>query len=389
MGARAAAGGRKAAAVPAAERIPLLDLPLQWKSLEKEILAELREVFREADFILGRRVETLEREIAALSGTRHAVACASGTDAILLVLRALGIGRGHEVVTTPFTFFATAGAVWNAGARPVFADIEEDSFNLDPRAAAAALTSRTRAVMPVHLFGRCASMAEFLALCAPRNLSVIEDAAQAIGASYRKFPAGSMGDAGTLSFYPSKNLGGAGDGGMVVTSIAPLAEHLRRARNHGQAARYDHRFVGTNSRMDGLQAAVLLAKLRRLDAWTEARGVRARRYGELLAGCPGIRLPAHLPAGAGRHAWNQYTIHAERRDALRAHLAERGIETAVYYPVPLHLQPCFASLGGRRGQFPRAERAAAEVLSLPVHPDLAEADQERVAAAIRGFHGKA
>jgi dTDP-4-amino-4,6-dideoxygalactose transaminase len=368
--------------------VPLLDLPRQWKSLEKEVLAEVKEVFREGDFILGKRVGELEKEIAAYCRSPHAVACASGTDAILLVLKALNIGPGHEVVTTPFTFFATAGAIWNAGARPVFADIEPNSFNLDPKAALAALTPRTRALLPVHLFGRCADMAAFLQMASKRRLSLVEDMAQAIGAEIRGLRAGSLGDAGTLSFYPSKNLGGAGDGGMVVTSWKELDARLRKARNHGQAARYEHEFVGTNSRLDGLQAAVLRAKLKRLDAWSDARAANAERYDAMFRGLSGVRTPAAIPRGEGRHVYNQYTLRCDKRDALRAHLDKAGIKTAIYYPVPLHLQRCFAPLGGRLGQFPEAERASREALSIPVFPELTEGEQERVVESVRGFYGR-
>jgi len=369
---------------PAPTKVPLLDLSRSWKSLEREVLAEVEAVFRDNDFILGKRVGALEREIASLCGAPHGIACASGTDAILLALKGLGVGPGHEVVTTPFTFFATAGAIWNCGARPVFADIEPDSFNLDPRAAVAAFTKRTRAVLPVHLFGRCASVGPILESTGRRGIAVIEDMAQAIGAEHRGLRAGSLGDAGTISFYPSKNLGGAGDGGMVVTVHAELDAWLRRARNHGQAERYEHLFVGTNSRLDGLQAAVLRAKAKRLDAWSEARAANARRYAEALADCPGVRTPA--PDPDGRHVWNQYTIRCERRDALKEHLDRAGVGNAIYYPIPLHLQRCFSALGGRRGQFPHAERAAREVLSIPVYPELTGAEQEAVVAAIRGFY---
>jgi dTDP-4-amino-4,6-dideoxygalactose transaminase len=371
-----------------ATKVPLLDLSRQWASLEKEVLAEVRAVFRESDFILGGRVDALEKEIAAYCRTPHAVACASGTDAILLVLRGLGIGSGDEVVTTPFTFFATAGAVWNAGARPVFADIDAGTFNLDPAAAAAATTARTKAVMPVHLFGRCADMAAILELASKRRIAVIEDMAQAVGAEFRGLRAGSMGDAGTLSFYPSKNLGGAGDGGMVVTPWKSLDGKLRMARNHGQAQRYEHEFVGTNSRLDGLQAAVLRAKLKRLDAWSAARASHAARYDALLKGLSGVKTPPPVPAKEGRHVYNQYTLRCANRDALREHLAKNGVGTAVYYPIPLHLQRCFASLGGRKGQFPRAEKAAAEALSIPVFPELTEGEQAHVAEKIREFYGR-
>jgi len=366
-------------------KVPLLDLSRSWKALEKEVLAEVAGVFRENDFILGKRVGELEKEIAAYCRTPHGIACASGTDAILLALRGLGVGAGHEVVTTPFTFFATAGAIWNCGARPVFADIDPAAFNLDPRAAVAAITRRTRAILPVHLFGRCAPLAPILEATSRRGIAVVEDMAQAIGAEHRGLRAGAMGDAGTISFYPSKNLGGAGDGGMIVTVHAELDAWLRKARNHGQAGRYEHHFVGTNSRLDGLQAAVLRAKLRLLDSWSDARARNASRYGEMLKGCPGVVLPN--PDPDGRHVWNQYTIRCERRDGLKEHLAKQGVGTAVYYPIPLHLQRCFAGLGYREGQFPHSERAAREVLSLPVFPELTEAEQEYVSRRIHEYFG--
>ncbi len=365
-------------------KVPLLDLSRQWKGLEEEVLAEVRRVFAEQDFILGQRVEALEKEVAAYCAAPHGVACASGTDAILLTLKALGAGPGDEVVTTPFTFFATAGAIWNCGARPVFADIEPGSFNIDPAAAEAAMGPKTKAILPVHLFGRCAAMGPLLEAAARRRIPLVEDMAQAIGAEWRGRRAGSMGDAGTLSFYPSKNLGGSGDGGMVVTSRKDLEETLRRARNHGMSRQYLHEFVGTNSRLDGLQAAVLRAKLRRLDAWSGARAANARRYDERLAGLQGVRTPE--PSTEGRHVYNQYTIRCERRDALKEHLGKNGIGTAIYYPVPLHLQPCFASLGLKEGAFPESERAAREVLSLPVFPELTGEEQETVVARIREFY---
>jgi dTDP-4-amino-4,6-dideoxygalactose transaminase len=373
-------------AKPAA--VPLLDLSRSWKSLEKEVLAEVKEVFREGDFILGKRVAELEREVAAYCRTPHGIGCASGTDAILLVLQALNVGRGHEVITTPFTFFATAGAIWNAGAKPVFADIEAATFNLDPRATLAAVTPRTRALLPVHLFGRCADMAAFLQMASKRKIAVVEDMAQAIGAEVRGLRAGSLGDAGTISFYPSKNLGGAGDGGMVVTSYPEIDARLRKARNHGQSRKYEHEFVGTNSRLDGIQAAVLRAKLKRLDAWSDARADHARRYDAMFRGLSGVRTPAPVAEGEGRHVYNQYTLRCEKRDALREHLTKAGIGTAIYYPVPLHLQRCFSSLGGRLGQFPEAERASREALSIPVFPEMTEGEQARVVETVRGFYGR-
>ncbi len=380
-------GGAGAARKAKATRpnIPLLDLARPWEGLRDEVLREVITVFEERDFILGRRVEALEEEVAAYCGAKHAVACASGTDALLLTLRCLGVGPGAEVVTSPFTFFATAGAIWNAGARPVFADIRPDSFNIDAEAALAAVTPRTRCLLPVHLFGRTADMGPLLEISSETGIPVLEDAAQAIGAEYRGMRAGAMGDAGALSFYPSKNLGGAGDGGMVVTQRADVAARLRLLRHHGDRGRYEHVLVGTNSRMDGIQAAVLRAKLSRLDAWSDGRAARARRYDAGLAGLDGLVTPP--PEPRGRHVYNQYTVRSSRRDALKAHLEKAGIGSAVYYPVPLHLQPCFRTLGYAAGRFPEAERAAREVLSLPVFPELTDAEQDRIIDAVRGFHG--
>jgi dTDP-4-amino-4,6-dideoxygalactose transaminase len=379
------AGAGGTAASGAGGKIPLLDLARQWEGLEAEVLPEVAAVFRENDFILGKRVEALEAEIAAYCRVPYAVAVANGTDAILLALKCVSVATGGEVITSAFTFFATAGAVWNCGARPVFADIEPDTFNIDPMAVAAALTRRTRAILPVHLFGRCAAMGPLLQISVKTGIPVVEDAAQAIGAEYRGMRAGSIGDAGTLSFYPSKNLGGAGDGGMVVTHRKDLADLLRMARNHGSKDRYFHEFVGTNSRLDGLQGAVLRAKLKRLESWHAARRERAARYDEELRGVPGIRTPS--PDPQGRHVYNQYTLRCEKRDALKDHLASLGIGAAVYYSVPLHMQKCFRSLGYRQGQFPHSERAANEVLSIPIFPELTGAEQGRVIEAIRGFHG--
>ncbi|MHC4925308.1 MAG: DegT/DnrJ/EryC1/StrS family aminotransferase, partial [Planctomycetota bacterium] len=344
--------------------VPLLDLKRAWPEMREEVLAELADVFDDCDFILGKRTAALEEEIAAVCHAPHAAACNSGTDALLLGLLALGCEPGSEVVTSPFTFFATGGAAWNRGTRLVFADIEEDSFNLDPAAAAAAVTSKTRCIIPVHLFGRCADMTAIMGVAAEHGVPVLEDAAQSLGAEHRGRRAGEMGDATAISFYPSKNLGGPGDGGMFVTRDAEVDERFRQARNHGQTERYYHAFVGTNSRMDGVQAAVLRIRLKRLEAWTEARIRHAARYEEALAGVDGLRTPG--PDPDGRHVFNQYTIRCDRRDDLQAHLREAGIGCAVYYPLPLHLQPCFESLGGKEGQFPVAEKACREVLSIPV-----------------------
>jgi dTDP-4-amino-4,6-dideoxygalactose transaminase len=320
----------------------------------------------------------------------HAVGCASGTDAILLALRAFDCGAGDEVVTSPFTFFATAGAIHNVGARPVFADIEPGSFNLDPAAAEAAVTARTRVVMPVHLFGLMADMAAFRTLADRAGVRLLEDAAQAIGARRRLadgtwITTGTLGDACSLSFFPTKNLGAFGDAGMTLTRDADTAERLRRLRVHGGRQMYHHEEVGYNSRLDALQAAVLSAKLPFLAGWSEARRRNAAFYDEALGGVEGVRTP---PAGPGDESiHNQYTLRVPdgRRDALAAFLRERNVGTGVYYPVPLHLQECFAHLGGAEGQFPEAERACREVLSLPIFPELTAGQLEYVVDTIRAF----
>ncbi len=367
--------------------VPLLDLKAQFALIRDEVMPALLAVIERQQFILGPEVEELEKAIARLSGTRHAVACASGTDALLLSLKALDLKPGDEVITTPFTFFATAGAIWNAGGKPVFVDIQPETFNIDPGAVEAAVGPRSRAVVPVHLFGQMARMEELLRVAGARGLVVIEDAAQAIGAR-RKIEgkwrmAGELGWAGAFSFFPSKNLGAWGDGGMIVTQDAALAERLRRLRTHGGLKRYYHEEVGTNSRLDTLQAAVLLAKLPHLGRWSEARREVAARYSKELEGVGDLVLPK--VDEANEHIFHQYTIRTGQRGALLEHLRERGIGCAVYYPTPLHLQPCFAALGYRVGQFPEAERAAREVLSLPIYPELDPEAQGRVIEAIREF----
>ncbi len=368
-------------------KVPLLDLKAQFSAIRDEVMPALLAVIERQQFILGPEVEELEKAIAELSATRYAVACASGTDALLLSLKALDLRPGDEVITTPFTFFATAGAIWNAGGKPVFADIEPETFNLDPRAVEAAIGPRTRAIVPVHIFGQMARMEDLLRVASARGLVVVEDAAQAIGArrkiegSWRM--AGELGWAGAFSFFPSKNLGAWGDGGMIVTQDAALAERLRRLRTHGGLKTYHHEEVGTNSRLDTLQAAVLLAKLPHLGRWSEARRKVAARYREEIQGVGDLVLPK--VDEANEHIFHQYTIRTARRDALLEHLRGRGIGCAVYYPTPLHLQPCFAGLGYKTGQFPEAERAAREVLSLPVYPELDRASQGRVIDAIREF----
>jgi dTDP-4-amino-4,6-dideoxygalactose transaminase len=368
--------------------VPLLDLKAQHATIRDDVVAAMLRVVDAQTFILGEPVSALERSVADLSHTRHAVGCASGTDALLLALRALDAGRGDEVITTPFTFFATAGTIHNVGATPVFVDIEPETFNIRPEAVAAARTSKTRAVVPVDLFGQMAEI-ESIARAVP-GLPIIEDAAQSIGArrmvdgEWRM--AGEVATIGTFSFFPSKNLGGHGDGGMLVTQDDALAERLMRLRMHGGAKQYFHDEVGYNSRLDALQAAVLSAKLPHLAGWSARRRQNAAYYDAALADVAEVRTP--LVRAENESIFNQYTIRVPRRDELQAHLKARGVGTSVYYPLPLHLQPCFAYLGYREGQCPESERAAREVLSLPIYPELTEAQLDEVVAGVRGFFGR-
>ena len=368
--------------------VPLLDLRAQHVTIRDDVVAAMMEVVDAQAFILGEPVAKLECAVAGLSHTKYAVGCANGTDALLLALRALDVGRGHEVVTTPFTFFATAGTIHNVGATPVFVDIDPATFNVSPDAVRAAVGPKTRAVVPVDLFGQMAAV-EQVALAAP-GLPVIEDAAQSIGArrmidgEWRM--AGEAATVGTFSFFPSKNLGGYGDGGMLVTQDDRLNERLLRLRVHGGRKTYFHEEVGYNSRLDALQAAVLGAKLPHLAAWSARRRENAAYYDAALADVPEVRTPYIDPANES--IYNQYTLRAERRDALQEHLKARGIGTSVYYPLPLHLQPCFAYLGYREGQCPEAERASREVLSLPIYPELTRAQLDEVIGAVRAFYGR-
>ncbi len=373
---------------PASRSVPLLDLRAQHARIRHQVLPELLRVVEAQSFILGAEVEALERELAAYCRVPFAVACASGTDALFLALSALGIGPGDEVLTSPYTFFATAGAVVRAGASPVFADVEPSSFNLDPTEAARILPARPRirALIAVHLFGACADMDALRELTRPRGIALIEDAAQSIGAEYQGRRAGSLGDAACFSFYPSKNLGGYGDGGLLTTADAALAERLSALRVHGSRRKYLHEWVGINSRLDALQAAVLRVKLRHLDDWIEARRRHAEHYRRRLAE---LRLPVTVPAcppSVTRHVWNQFVIRAPERDRLQEHLRRCGVGTEIYYPIPLHLQPCFASLGYRPGDFPVSERLAREALALPIYPELAAEDIEYVCEAIAAFY---
>jgi dTDP-4-amino-4,6-dideoxygalactose transaminase len=376
--------------------VPLLDLNAQYLPLRDEIAAAVRSVLDSQHFILGPVVEAFEASVAKYSGCEHAVGMSSGTDALLAVLMAEGIGPGDEVITTPFSFFATAGAVHRLGARAVFVDIDADTFNLDPARIEAAITPRTRAIMPVHLFGQMADMGPIMEIAQRRALCVVEDAAQAIGAEYRGQRAGSIGHYGCLSFFPSKNLGGAGDGGMVVCRDAARADLLRRVRNHGSRTKYYHELVGGNFRLDALQAAILQVKLKYLDGWTAGRQRNADRYRALFAASGRAVLHASLlqtpqqivpsvEAPARRHVYNQFVVRVQDRDGLRAHLQRRGIGQEVYYPLPFHLQECFVGLGHKAGDFPVSEQAAREVLALPIYPELTTGQLEEVAGAVLEF----
>jgi dTDP-4-amino-4,6-dideoxygalactose transaminase len=370
--------------------VPLLDLRAQYSSIRADVDAAITRVVESQHFILGPEVEGLEREVAAYCGVDHAIGLSSGTDALLIALMAHGIGPGDEVITTPFTFFASAGTVSRLGARPVFADIDPTSFNLAPGAVASALTEQTRAIMPVHLFGRCLELDAIVQLVDARGLPIIEDAAQAIGAvDGAGRQAGAIGNAGCFSFFPTKNLGGFGDGGMVVTNDAELADRIAVLRVHGMRPKYFHRMVGGNFRLDALQAAVLRVKLPHLDSWSAARRRNAQRYRTLFAEAGlndgRVRLPEDVPG----HIYNQFVIRVDQRDALRDSLGAAGIGTEIYYPLPLHLQECFHDLGYAPGDFPHAEAAAREVLALPIFPELTEDDLAEVVRAVATFFERA
>jgi dTDP-4-amino-4,6-dideoxygalactose transaminase len=368
--------------------VPSLDLRTQYQAIRGEIDRVVQRVVESQSFILGPEVASFEVEMARFCGVAHAIGCASGSDALLLPLLALGVGPGDEVVTSPYSFFATAGAIWRTGAKPVFADIEPETFNLDPERLEEAITPRTRAIIPVHLFGQTAAMGPIVAIAERHGLTVLEDAAQAIGADDRGRRCGGLAQVAAFSFYPSKNLGGFGDAGMVTTDDSRLARRVARLRVHGMEPKYHHHEIGFNSRLDALQAAVLRVKLRHLDAWTIGRRTVADRYRKLLRaqGLAGVVEPPTERPGC-LHVYNQFVIRvaAADRDPLRAHLASCRIGTEIYYPIPLHLQPCFAALGHAPGDFPRAEAAARETLALPVYPELSEDAQRHVVTAIGQF----
>jgi len=366
-----------------AEPVPQLDLSAQYAAIGAEIRTALERVMASQQFVLGREGAALEEEIARLCGVAHGVGVASGTDALILALRACGVQPGDEVLLPPFTFVATGSAVSALGARPVFADIRPDTYNIDPAEFERRVTPLTRAIVVVHLYGLAADMDPILTFARSRKLPVIEDNAQAIGASYKGRPTGSLGDVACLSFYPTKNLGAYGDAGMVVTNSAELAARVRTLRNHGQSAKYLSSEPGWNSRLDEIQAAILRVKLRHLSNWQRARRSHAAEYNRLLSQIPGV-MPPLAPEGF-EHVYHQYTIRIEQRDALQRFLNERKIGSTVYYPYPLHLQPLYASLGHQAGDFPHAERAALEVLSLPMYPELRKEQIARVAENINTF----
>jgi len=374
-------------------KVPLLDLVAQYKQIQAEIDEAVQRVFATQYFIMGPEVNALEQAVAAYSSCTHACGVSSGTDALLIALMNEGIGVGDEVITTPYTFFATAGSIARTGAKPVFVDIDPETFNLCPDQIEARITPQTRAIMVVHLYGLMADMDPVMALAQKHNLIVIEDAAQAIGAEYSGRRAGSIGDYGCFSFFPSKNLGGAGDGGMVVLQDAAKADKLFSMRNHGMNPKYYHRFIGGNFRLDALQAAVIGVKLKHLDAWTQARQRNASQYDQLIAEAglldKGVIRPWRPKGGDGcgcRHIINQYVLRVPDRDALREHLTHAGIGTEIYYPVPLHLQECFAYLDYQAGDFPESERAAKETVALPVYPELTQEQAAYVVNSIAAFY---
>jgi len=383
-----ASESRNMPAAPPSSAFDFLDLKAQFATIRAEVMEAITKVMESQLFILGSEVRLLEEETAAMLGAKHAVACASGSDALVLAMTAAGIGPGDEVITTPFTFIATGGSIARVGAKPVFVDIDPETFNICPEKIESALTPKTRAILPVHLFGLPAELDSILKIADDRRLVVIEDAAQAIGARYRNRCVGTVGTLGCFSFFPSKNLGGAGDGGLITTENPSLAERLRLLRVHGSRKKYHHEILGTNSRLDALQAAILRVKLRHLSEWTSQRQIRADRYRTLfeqMGLTRFIRVPK-TPAPHLAHVYNQFSIRCQERDELREYLKRAGIPTEIYYPIPLHLQPAFDYLGYRPGEIPQAEAACNEVLALPVYPELNEGQQLSVVRAISDFY---
>jgi dTDP-4-amino-4,6-dideoxygalactose transaminase len=377
-------------------KVPFFDLTSQFSSIEEEIKYALDEVFKTQQFILGPKVEALEQTIANYCQARYAIGVASGSDAILLSLMALGIGKGDEVLLPPFTFFATAGSVSRLGATPVFVDIDQKTYNIDPSKIEEKITPRTKAIIPVHLFGQCADMNPLLEIAKEKKLFVVEDAAQALGAEYKPHSnanglrAGKIGDLGCFSFYPTKNLGAFGDAGMVVTNEPQWAEKVRLLRTHGSQPKYFHKWIGINSRLDAMQAAILSVKFKYLESWTAERQKKAGHYQllfqDFLSSVDGLKLPTIQYQN--RHIFHQYVIRAPERDRLKRFLMENGIGTDIYYPLPLHLQECYSFLKYRRGDLPISEKASEEVLALPIYPELTEEQQTRVVETIKAFYKK-
>ena len=364
-------------------KVPLLDLKRQYKSIKDEIDQAVHKVLDNTQFILGEDVKTLEANIARYCGSKHAVGVASGTDALLLALRACGVGPKDEVLIPDFTFFATAGVVSRLGATPVFLDIDRDTYNIDPHLIRGKITKKTKAIIPVHLFGQCADMDPILKICEKHNIKVVEDAAQAIGAEYKGKKAGTMGDLGCFSFFPSKNLGGAGDGGMVITNDANLAEMVRKLRVHGATQKYFHSMIGYNSRLDTLQAAILNVKLKYLDQWSDKRKEKASFYDSALQS---LDLDTPKVESSNRHIYHQYTIAVTKRDLLKDHLLKNQIGCSIYYPLPLHLQECYKPLGYKEGDLPVSEERSGQVISLPIFPELTQEEQEFVVKTIKEFY---
>ncbi len=369
--------------------IPMLDLKAQHERISAELGAAVNRVLESQHFIMGPDVKELEKEIADYCRARYAIGCASGSDALLLALMALGVGRGDEVITTPFSFFATAGSIARLGATPVFVDIEPATFNIDPSLIERAITSKTKAIMPVHLFGQCSNMGPITEIANEYGLAVIEDAAQALGSGYKGSRAGVLGSVAAFSFYPSKNLGGAGDGGIITTDDLQLAESLRSLRAHGARKKYFHETVGINSRLDSLQAAILRVKLLYLDEWAAGRRTNAELYRKLflksgILESGSLILPVEEEWAF--HVYNQFVVRCAKRDALRDYLKEKGIGTEIYYPLTLHLQECFRYLGIEEGSLPESEKASGEALALPIYPELSEAGIEYVVDMIASFY---
>ena len=377
-------------------KVPFFDLTPQSSLIEEEIKSAFNEVFKTQQFIMGPQIEGLEKAIAGYCQTTYAMGVASGSDALFLSLMALGIGPGDEVILPPFTFFATAGSVSRIGAIPVFVDIDPDTYNIDPKKIEEKITKKTKAVLPVHLFGQCADMDPILQISNEKKLYVIEDAAQALGSEYKPQSnskgrrAGQMGNLGCFSFYPTKNLGAFGDAGMVVTNDPHLSEKVRILRVHGSQPKYYHKWIGINSRLDTIQAAILLVKFKYLEKWTKTRQRLAKKYEELFRDLLSLVEELRLPAiqYTNRHIFHQYVIRVPKRDQLRKFLSEEGIGTDIYYPLPLHLQECFSFLKYRRGELPISEKASEETLALPIFPELKEDQQERVVDRIKAFYKK-